>query len=192
VFANAFSIDDEMREVIKAIPETTLCVWNYAAGVRKGDLFDLSYARELTGIGIAEYEKDASYSNGYGAPALCPPLRIVDGDGLEVIDRYEDGEIKVARSTERAIPAVSTQSAVRNTNSRLRRRAAISTLMMGSFKFFIKCAQNPTRFGGVKALLPWRRRDSVTSCAQSPLVSVFCMVLFILSSFRSCCTYRNI
>ena len=98
VFANAFSIDDEMRKVIKAIPETTLCVWNYAAGVRKGDRFDLSFAKELTGIEIAEYEKDKSYSNGYGAPALCPPLRIVEGDGLAVVDRYEDGEIKVARS----------------------------------------------------------------------------------------------
>ena len=98
VFANAFSIDDEMRKVIKAIPETTLCVWNYAAGVRKGDRFDLSFAKELTDIEIAEYEKDKSYSNGYGAPALCPPLRIVEGDGLAVIDRYEDGEIKVARN----------------------------------------------------------------------------------------------
>ena len=98
----------------------------------------------------------------FTADQFTGELRVCDEGELAWIEKEkvlslpysETVEIKVARSTERAIPAVSTQSAVRNTNSRLRRRAAISTLMMGSFRFFAKCAQNPARFGGVKALLP--------------------------------------
>lgn len=49
VFANAFMVNNEIRKVIKAIPSTTLCIWNYAAGIRNPD-FDLANVKELTGI----------------------------------------------------------------------------------------------------------------------------------------------
>ncbi len=96
VFANAFMISDELRAIIQSIPETTLCVWNYAAGIRRGEHFDYRHIEELTGIAVKPVQdKEAYLSNGYGAKTKCPPLEIV-GDA-EALETYPDGKIKVAK-----------------------------------------------------------------------------------------------
>lgn len=97
VFANAFVVDDETIKIIKSIPETTLLVWNYAAGIRNEDNFEFANTENLTGIKIAPHEKNVSVSNGYGAKTNCPPLKICKSEGTEVIERYNDGEIKIAK-----------------------------------------------------------------------------------------------
>lgn len=98
VFANTFLIDNSLREHIKNnISKETICIWNYAPGVRNPD-FDLKNVSDLIGIDIADYDKDYSFSNGYNVDTKLPPLKIINNDDIEVIDTYEDGEIKTARN----------------------------------------------------------------------------------------------
>lgn len=96
VFANAFVVDEELRGILAALPDTTLCIWNYAAGVRNPD-YDLFNVKALTGIAVDRYEQDQSYSNGYGAVGNCPPIHILPEAEVEILERYPDGAIKTAR-----------------------------------------------------------------------------------------------
>lgn len=97
VFSNAFKIDEYLREIIRNIPKTTLCVWNYAAGIRNGEQFDFSNVKSLTGMEIEPCLSEGVLSNGYGSECKLPPLKIKESKEIEVSERYESGDIKIAK-----------------------------------------------------------------------------------------------
>lgn len=97
VFANTYCVDDETRKIIKNISKETLCIFNYAAGIRNPE-FSLDNVRELTSFEIEVQNGDFSLSDGYMCDVMLPPVKIKDNENLEVIDRYPDGAIKTAKS----------------------------------------------------------------------------------------------
>lgn len=96
VFANAFTIPEDIRQIIEAIPADTLCVWNYAAGIRNPG-FGIENVHRLTGMSIAECDPNGACSNGYGAATACPPIQILPQEGIEILERYPSGAIRTAR-----------------------------------------------------------------------------------------------
>ena len=95
VFNNAFVLDKDMQEIIKNIPETTLCLWNYGAGLRLGETFDFENTKKITGMSITP--SNQPFSNNYGCKTNLPSAYIKDCDGLEVLTRYDNGTIKTAK-----------------------------------------------------------------------------------------------
>lgn len=97
IFANAFMIDKDIREIIKnAISKNTLCIWNYAAGIRNPD-YNSENVKDITGMDILPYKIDYKLNNGYGVDAKLPPIQIKAEEAIEVIERYDDGAIKTAK-----------------------------------------------------------------------------------------------
>ena len=107
VFANAFCLKSGQRERLLELTKGKLCVWNYAAGICAPE-YDEANFTALTGFELHEIIRtDEDY---YGYPAMFYeydkshkrragdlPLFAIEADGMEVISRYDSGEVNCAR-----------------------------------------------------------------------------------------------
>lgn len=99
IFANCFWIKKPIK-----LPENTICIWNYTPGIVKEN-YDLNHVKTLTGMAMKESTAshpslDMSFCrNSVMKQRGCdfPVMAIRDGDGIEIMDRYDNGDIKTAR-----------------------------------------------------------------------------------------------
>lgn len=87
VFGDTFYFEQGQIEKIlsKLSPDATI-IWNYAPGVLLPD-FSYENVKSVCGIKVCECAKSES-----DHPALC----ICEEDDVKILDRYENGEIKIA------------------------------------------------------------------------------------------------
>lgn len=109
VFANAFKVDNRLREILKANAENTTYIWNYASGVLNPD-FDMENIYDLTGFHVKEFAHNYGTEEiGYRmkpyhfgpVPELIldfPLVEILSEAEQKVISRYPDGRIMCAEA----------------------------------------------------------------------------------------------
>lgn len=113
-FANPVAMTPKMwRKIEKRLPEGAAVVWNYAAGVRPPNGFDMENSRKLTGVkmtpvedvpekfsivGVGDFEgtinATRNFAEGIGATAKkrgYPVFKIEEGKGVKVLAKYADG-----------------------------------------------------------------------------------------------------
>lgn len=99
IFANCFKM-----EKVPEIPEGTLCIWNYTPGIQ-GVEFGLQNVKKITGMEVFLTEAqrpplDMSYCRDYVMRQRgedFPLVAIVNDGKTEIIEKYENGDIKTAR-----------------------------------------------------------------------------------------------
>ena len=95
-FLNAFSVKKkEMQTILDKFSKTTHIVWNYTAGILTDDVFDVKNVKELTGFEIAEIAREIEIEGHKNCP--FPLIHVVNTEEVEVLQRYNNGYIRVAR-----------------------------------------------------------------------------------------------
>lgn len=107
IFANCFLI----RKPVK-LPENAICIWNYTPGIVREE-FDLSHIRSVTGMSM----KESMASRPALDMSFCrnavmkqrgedfPLMAICDEDGIEILERYDNNDIKTAKKNNHIIYA---------------------------------------------------------------------------------------
>ena len=87
VFGDTFYFErGQIEKILSKLNPNTTIIWNYAPGVL---LPDFSYENVKSICGMKVYESAKSESD---HPTLC----ICENEGVEALERYENGEIKIA------------------------------------------------------------------------------------------------
>lgn len=114
IFANCFRMDK-----LPKIPDDALCIWNYTPGII-GNEFNLKNVRKITGMDIFVSESprptlDMSYCRDYVMKQRgddFPLVAICEEDDIQILKRYENGNVKVGRKGNNilyAFPDISAQ-----------------------------------------------------------------------------------
>ena len=107
VFANCFNFKEGQREKLLELTRGKLRVWNYAAGIC-APTFDYRNFTRLTGFGIREivrndadyfgYSQDVyEYKKSQNRNSGDFPLFTIEADGMEILSRYNSGEVNCAK-----------------------------------------------------------------------------------------------
>jgi len=100
VFMNEFYADHEkLKEVLKKAPKDCQVIWNYTAGIidAKDGSFGLDNVKTLTGFTVGEYEKGGCVDH---EVSYFPIVYVEETEGVEAIERYSDGKIRLAKCTD--------------------------------------------------------------------------------------------
>ncbi len=106
VFANCFAFEKGQRERLLPLLQGKLVLWHYAAGILAPD-FDKSHFTALTGFTLRELPRTDPAYNGYPDRVFLHakshkrqtgdfPLFTIDAPGMEVLTRYDDGQVNCA------------------------------------------------------------------------------------------------
>lgn len=107
VFANCFNFKEGQREKLLELTRGKLRVWNYAAGIC-APTFDYRNFTRLTGFEIREivrndadyfgYPQDVyDYKKSQNRNSGDFPLFTIEANGMEILSRYESGEVNCAK-----------------------------------------------------------------------------------------------
>ncbi|MEE1223742.1 MAG: hypothetical protein UH081_00615 [Clostridia bacterium] len=108
VFANAFNVDEKLRELLKNNAHGKTYVWHYAAGILNPE-FSYDNVKEITGFSVKEFEhtfknEEFGYKikqyNFFPVPELeldFPLIEITDCSEDDIVSRYPNGKILCAQ-----------------------------------------------------------------------------------------------
>lgn len=108
VFANAFCVDEKLREILQSNAHGKTYVWNYTAGILNPG-FSLDNVKNLTGFSVREFKhafknEEFGYKikqyNFFPVPELeldFPLIEIADDTESDILSHYPDGKILCAQ-----------------------------------------------------------------------------------------------
>lgn len=93
IFAYTFQMSEKQREVVKALENNKVLMFNYASGIISDDGVSLENTKLLTGVTLTPIEKKE-----YDFPTLC-----IESGFSDVLIRDEAGNVRLARTKDGAI-----------------------------------------------------------------------------------------
>lgn len=98
VFANTFSFRaGQWEKINRRIPKEVTLLWFYAAGIRNPE-YSVENIKLVTGFSVTEnVAENPEPFTGYNLPDDFPQLSIIAEDKMEILKKYQNGEIKMGK-----------------------------------------------------------------------------------------------